>query len=181
MSSLGTNIVVGASERTIYMYDVRNLAVPAQVRESPLKYQTSSVACNLNGDGFALGSVEGRVAIEYFDMDPSIQAKKYSFKCHRTAEAAYPVRAIAFHPVYGTFATGGCDGTVSLWDGANKKRLAQLRAYPTSIAALAFSHDGSTLAIASSYTYEEGEKEHPEDNIYLKPLDDAEIRPRTKV
>ena len=29
--------------------------------------------------------------------------------------------------------------------------------YPTSIAALAFSHDGSMLAVASSYTFEQGQ------------------------
>jgi cell cycle arrest protein BUB3 len=38
----------------------------------------------------------------------------------------------------GTFATGGCDGIVNLWDGENKKRLSQLPPYPTSIASLAF-------------------------------------------
>lgn len=58
---------------------------------------------------------------------------------------------------YGTFATGGCDGLVNLWDGSNKKRLYQYNKYPTSIAALAFNRDGSLLAVASSYTYELGE------------------------
>lgn len=90
---------------------------------------------------------------------------------------------------YGTFATGGCDGYVNVWDGNNKKRLYQVNIlngslnivtvplvldlhtcnfslsfhmqypkYPSSIAALSFSRDGKLLAIASSYTYEEGEK-----------------------
>lgn len=27
---------------------------------------------------------------------------------------------------YGTFATGGCDGYVNVWDGINKKRLYQV-------------------------------------------------------
>lgn len=35
----------------------------------------------------------------------------------------------------------------------------QFKRYPTSIASLDFNHDGSLLAVASSYTYEEGEKE----------------------
>lgn len=71
----------------------------------------------------------------------------------------YPVNSIAFHKQYGTFATGGCDGTVNVWDGENKKRLYQYQRYPTSIAALAFSRNGSLLAVAASYTYEQGEKE----------------------
>jgi WD40 repeat protein len=88
---------------------------------------------------------------------------------------------------YGTFATGGCDGFVNVWDGINKKRLYQVNQvksfaslgcyclksflcswfpyfwlqyskYASSIAALSFSKDGHLLAVASSYTYEEGEK-----------------------
>ncbi|THU72295.1 hypothetical protein C4D60_Mb04t10580 [Musa balbisiana] len=83
---------------------------------------------------FALSSVEGRVAMEFFDLSEAAQAKNY-----------------------GTFATGGCDGYVNVWDGNNKKRLYQYSKYPTSIAALSFSRDGRQLAVASSYTFEEGD------------------------
>ncbi|CAM9897864.1 unnamed protein product, partial [Phaeothamnion confervicola] len=54
---------------------------------------------------------------------------------------------------------------VSIWDGDNKKRLAQLTGYPAGISALAFSGDGSLLAIGSSYTFEDGEKQHPQDQV----------------
>lgn len=61
--------------------------------------------------GFAISSIEGRVAIEYFDNSEAAQSKKFAFKCHRRSEngedVAYPVNAIAFHPQLGTFATGG--------------------------------------------------------------------------
>lgn len=33
----------------------------------------------------------------------------------------YPVNAISFHSGYNTFATGGSDGFVNIWDGFNKK------------------------------------------------------------
>ncbi len=72
----------------------------------------------------------------------------------------FPVNALAFHPTHGTFATGGCDALVCVWDGELKKRVSQLPPYPTSIAALDFNYDGSLLAVASSYTWEEGEKEY---------------------
>ena len=72
--------------------------------------------------------------------------------CTRSTEAG--TQALAFHPGHGTFATGGSDGGVSLWDGAHKKRLAQLDPFPTSVAALAFSCDGAKLAVASSYCAE---------------------------
>ena len=54
----------------------------------------------------------------------------------------------------------------------------QISAYPTSVAALAFSRDGHTLAVASSYTYEQGDQPHAPDAIYLRPMSDAETRPK---
>jgi len=68
---------------------------------------------------------------------------------------------------------------VNLWDGANKKRLAQLPQFPTSIAALAFSCDGAKLAVASSYCFEEGEKDHPKDEIYIHDVLAHEITPKS--
>lgn len=84
---------------------------PEQIRESSLKYQTRCIRCYPNGTGYALSSIEGRVAMEYFDNSEQVQMKKYAFKCHRRSEAGrdvvFPVNAIAFHPIFGTFATGG--------------------------------------------------------------------------
>jgi cell cycle arrest protein BUB3 len=51
--------------------------------------------------------------------------------------------------VFGTFATGGCDGYVNIWDGAAKKRLFVLPKFPSSVAALSFNHDGSLLVRAA--------------------------------
>lgn len=95
---------------------------------------------------------------------------------------------------------------MNVWDGDNKKKLCQLHQYPTSIASLAFryesggsmlvsvithfacftyhvrSRDGGLLAIASSYTFEEGEKQNPpDDNVVLRRVNDAEVKPRPKV
>ena len=71
----------------------------------------------------------GRVAVEYIDPSPEVQRKKYAFKCHRIKtdgiENIYPVSAIAFHGHHQTFATGGSDNFVNVWDGFNKKRLCQ--------------------------------------------------------
>ncbi len=104
--------------------------------------------------------------------------KKYAFKCHRVNETIYPVNSIAFHPVLGTFATGGADGSVVTWDGANKKKLSTVAKLPTSVACLAFNEDGSQIAMASSYTFEEGERDHPRDEIYIRDVLDSEIRPK---
>lgn len=84
----------------------------------------------------------------------------------------YPVNAIAFHPVYGTFATGGSDALVNIWDPANKKRLCQFHKYPTSISALAFSADGSLLAMAASYQFEfpVDPSPLPRDAVYIRKV-----------
>jgi hypothetical protein len=65
------------------------------------------------------------------------------------------------------------------WDGLNKKKLTLLPPFATSIAALAFNHDGTELAIASSYTYEDGEREHPRDEILVRPMLDSECQPKS--
>ncbi|CAI5486587.1 unnamed protein product, partial [Closterium sp. Naga37s-1] len=161
MSLAAHRLVVAMAGRHVSIYDLRNMSQPEQRRESSLKFQTRCVRCYPTGTGYALASVEGRVAMEFFDPSETAQAKKYAFKCHRRSEGGrdtvFPVNAIAFHPIYGTFATGGCDGVVNIWDGNNKKRLYQYAKYPTSIAALSFSRDGRLLAVAASYTFEMGD------------------------
>ena len=95
---------------------------PEQVRESSLKYQTRCIRCYPNGTGYALSSIEGRVAMEYFDNNEQVQSRKYAFKCHRRSEAGrdlvYPVNAIAFHPGFGTFATGGTHSLAQAYSGS---------------------------------------------------------------
>lgn len=128
----------------------------------------------------------GRVAVEYIDPSPDSQKRKYAFKCHRSKEdngqeLVYPVNAIAFHPQHGTFATGGSDALVNIWDPFNKKRLCQFHKYTTSISALAFSSDGSTLAIGASYQYEfpEDPTPLPEEHIYIRKVTDQETKPKS--
>jgi cell cycle arrest protein BUB3 len=53
--------------------------------------------------GWASGSIEGRIAVEYFDPDPSAQSAKYAFRAHRAnvdgVDQVYPINALAYHPV----------------------------------------------------------------------------------
>jgi len=51
--------------------------------------------------------------------------------------------------------------------------------YPASISSLSFSKDGSVLAIASSYQYEEGElADMPEDSVFIRKVSDQETKPK---
>lgn len=106
-------LVVGTANRKIRIWNLNNMGI-SEARESSLKYQTRSIKCFPNKQGFVLSSIEGRVAVEYFDMNPEEQRKKYAFKCHRIKdndiELVYPVNTISFHNVHNTFATGGADG-----------------------------------------------------------------------
>lgn len=184
MCLANNRLVVATSGRNVNVYDLRAMGEPEQRRESSLKFQTRCVRAFVDSTGYALSSVEGRVAMEYFDPSPEVQARKYAFKCHRTtvngADTVFPVNTMAFHPGFGTFATGGCDGMVNIWDGQNKKRLCQFHRYPTSIASLAFDSQGSMLAIASSYTFEEGEKDHPQDSLFIRHISEAEVKPKLR-
>lgn len=160
-------LVVALANRMINIYDTRNFRQPLQTRESSLKFQTRCVRVAApNPYGFICTSIEGRVAVEYFDPSPAAQAAKYAFKCHREpaprnpgCEIVFPVNTAAFHPVYGTFCTGGSDGVVSLWDAKCKKRIRNYPRLHSGISSMAFAPDGSRLAMAASYTFDEGEKE----------------------
>jgi cell cycle arrest protein BUB3 len=183
MSCSNDRLVVGLSTKQVAIYDVRVLAQPMQVRDPPLKYQLRTLRCMPNGEGFACGSVEGRVAWEYFEPQPG--KAKYAFKCHRKqvegSEHVYPVNALAFHPEHGTFASGGGDGVVSVWDGVARKRLWRLPEFETSVSSLSFSADGSRLAIAVSYTYENGPmKTTPPNKLFIRNVPDADVRPKAK-
>jgi cell cycle arrest protein BUB3 len=183
MSLCGDKVIVGTAGRRVLVWDLRSTGFVQQRRESSLKYQTRCIRAFPDKQGYVLSSIEGRVAVEYLDPKPEVQKKKYAFKCHRVkedgVEKIFPVNAIAFHNVYSTFATGGSDGFVYIWDGFNKKRLCQFHKYPASIASLAFSQDGSVLAIASSYQYEEGEiNTMPENSVFIRKVSDQETKPK---
>jgi cell cycle arrest protein BUB3 len=173
-------LVVATAGRRIQVYDMRKLPVCMQQRDSCLKHQTRCIKCSDVWDGFLSSSIEGRVAVEYFLDDPVEQGKKYAFKCHRSnssdIETIYPVNALAFHPKSGAFVTGGSDGVVCVWDGLARKRIKAFPPCPTSIASLDFNADGSMLAIASSYMYEEGEKDHPLDTVFIRAIHEADIK-----
>ncbi|KAI9705515.1 MAG: hypothetical protein M1836_006270 [Candelina mexicana] len=198
LSVTATKLVVAMASRALHIYDLKSLSLlssqtsqpppnkleiePLQRRESALKFMTRAVACMPNDQGYASSSIEGRVAVEWFDPSATSQARKYAFKCHRqTAEGVdviYPVNALAFHPVHGTFASGGGDGVVALWDGVAKRRIRQYQRYAASIAALAFSGDGKYLAVGISPGFEDG-KEDPQEGIFkvwIRTLGDNEAK-----
>ena len=188
MDAIESKVVIGCSGRRTCLLDIRKEGTSSWTAETVLdaessqKHQTRCVKFFPNGKSIAVGSIEGRVAVESVELEtgdapPSAMKKIYAFKCHRDGDLVYPVNCIDFHPKFGTFATGGCDGTVVTWDGANRKRLTSFK-FPTSVASLCFNHDGSKMAVASSYTFEDGEREHPRDEIYIRPMRESDCAPK---
>ncbi|TGO65786.1 hypothetical protein BCON_0001g01020 [Botryotinia convoluta] len=190
LSLTATKLVVAMSSRLLYIYSLPlstdPFQEPWQQRESSLKFMTRAVACMPNDDGYASSSIEGRVAVEWFDPSTESQARKYAFKCHRQPDAAgdgtdivYPVNALAFHPTHGTFASGGGDGVVALWDAVAKRRIRQYQKYPTSVAALSFSSDGKYLAVGVCPGFENGQEDYSGEGltkVYIRELGENEAK-----
>ncbi|ETN41879.1 uncharacterized protein HMPREF1541_03818 [Cyphellophora europaea CBS 101466] len=193
-----SKLVVAMAARAVNIYELKTLAHecqsledPSQAvlkteawqrRESSLKFMTRTVDCMPNDEGYATSSIEGRVAVEWFDPSTESQARKYAFKCHRQpieeVDVVYPVNAIAFHPIHGTFATGGGDGVVAIWDAVAKRRI---RIYPklaASVASLSFSSNGKFLAIAVCPELEEGMDDLPAEpvSIMIRELGENEVK-----
>ncbi|KAJ3438195.1 mitotic checkpoint protein bub3 [Anaeramoeba flamelloides] len=175
-----TRLVVAHSTKTISVYDLRKFDKPEQERQSLLRHQIRTLATSNDQTGFAVGSIEGRIAIELFDNqkekkdNQKVGLQNFAFKCHRDTSSKpvliYPVNSIAFQPQSQIFASGGGDNIVNIWNPINKKRIFQIRDFPTSISSVAWNKTGQFLAIASSYTYERGDIEHPPDSIIIKKM-----------
>ncbi|KAJ5894781.1 nuclear pore complex subunit [Penicillium taxi] len=196
LSVSSTKLVVAMASRALHIYELETLALlttpsddnkvvnvePWQRRESSLKFMTRCVACMPDDAGYASSSIEGRVAVEWFDPSAESQARKYAFKCHRQVDddvdVVYPVNALSFHPVHGSFASGGGDGVVALWDGISKRRIRQYQKYQSSVAALDFSGDGKHLAIAVSPGFEDGNDDLADGlvRIFVRELAETEAK-----
>jgi len=199
LSITPSKLVVAMNSRLVYIYDLQSTLMlspqangastelkPWQQRESSLKFMTRAVACMPNDDGYASSSIEGRVAVEWFDPSAESQARKYAFKCHRQpdpegdgTDIVYPVNALAFHPIHGTFASGGGDGVVALWDAVAKRRIRQYQKYPNSVAGVAFSSDGKYMAVGVCPGFETGQEDYNAEGltkVYVRELGETEAK-----
>jgi len=181
-------VVVGTANRHIIVYNLENQPSEYKRHESPLKYQHRCVSIFNDKQkklptGYALGSIEGRVAIQY--VNPQNPKDNFTFKCHRVNGAAnfqdiYAVNDIAFHPIHGTLATTGSDGTFSFWDKDARTKLKSSESMDQSITKCAFNANGQIFAYAVGYDWSKGhEFYNPQKKsfIYLRPCFE-ELKPR---
>ncbi|KAL1922595.1 uncharacterized protein VTP21DRAFT_10134 [Calcarisporiella thermophila] len=172
-------MVVGTAERHIQIFNLNNPTTVFKQLTSPLKWQTRCVSCFPNGTGFAVGSIEGRVGIQY--VEDKDTANNFSFKCHRDNNNVYSVNAISFHPIHGTFSTAGSDGTFNFWDKDSKQRLKAFSNVGGTIPCTTFNRNGTIFAYAVSYDWSKGHQHALPSNknaIMLHAAKDEDVKPR---
>jgi len=177
-------LVVGMAERKVSIFDLRKLPQPFRNLESPLRMQTRCVAAFTSKDGFAIGSIEGRVGIHCFED----KSRCFAFKCHRGVDGSkqgkpdrskeiYSVNCIAFHK-FNTFATAGSDGVYTFWDKDAKRKLKSFEASGNAITAATFNHQGNIFAYAVGYDWSKGIEyadKQTYSKIHLHAVKDDEI------
>lgn len=175
----GNLLVVATANRHIIAYNVGAQPVEHSRKESPLKYQSRCVSCFPDQNGFAVGSIEGRVGIHY--LQKVAGKESFAFKCHRQEQAVHSVNAIAFNNSFGTFATCGSDGVVNFWDKDNKQRLKGFPPIARSIPCASFNTQGNLFAYASSYDWSKGSMHvQPGNEIFIHNVSEEEVRPKGK-
>lgn len=187
----GPMAIVSGGNRFIKVYNLDNQPQEMKTIESPLKYQHRCVSIfldkNKNPTGFALGSIEGRVAIQY--VETTNPKDNFTFKCHRsqpsqstTPQDIFAVNDIAFHPVYMTLATVGSDGRFSFWDkDARTKLKTPDLAGDQPISCCAIDARGKIFAYALSYDWHKGhEFNNPNKKNSIHLFDCAELKPKNR-
>eukprot|EP00270_Netrium_digitus_P010877 TRINITY_DN3405_c0_g1_i1.p1 TRINITY_DN3405_c0_g1~~TRINITY_DN3405_c0_g1_i1.p1 ORF type:complete len:361 (-),score=61.70 TRINITY_DN3405_c0_g1_i1:178-1233(-) len=176
-------MVVGTADRNLIIYNLgANPSAEYKRIPSPLKFQTRCVATFPDKQGFLIGSIEGRVAVHH--VEEAQAQKNFTFKCHRDGNDIYSVNSINFHPVHGTFATAGSDGSYNFWDKDSKQRLKAMTRCNQPIPCSAFNNDGSIFAYAVCYDWSKGAENHnpasAKSYILLHPTQEAEVKAKPK-
>ncbi|BAS86486.1 Os03g0758700 [Oryza sativa Japonica Group] len=95
--------ILAAIEREVYIYDMRNLIGPVKVKDSPVEYHLRSLHSSPEWKGYAAGSVDGVVAVKYFDRGTDGDMG-YVFRCHPKSRdgrsSMVPINSIGIHPLY---------------------------------------------------------------------------------
>ncbi|OMO93358.1 hypothetical protein CCACVL1_06523 [Corchorus capsularis] len=177
LSGFELTVAVGSS---VDIYDLRNLDRSFQSNESCMDVQIRCVCSIPYCKGYAVGSVDGRVKLE-FSYPSTSDNMGYIFRCCPKSTDArnhlVPVNDIAFNPfISGAFVTGDSKGYVTAWDAKSRRRLFELPRCSNSVASLTYNHEGQVLAVASSYTYNEAIELEKPPQIFVYKMDDSYIR-----
>lgn len=188
----GPMAIVSGGNRFIKIYNLDQQPQEMKTIESPLKYQHRCVSIFLDKNknqpiGFALGSIEGRVAIQY--VETNNPKDNFTFKCHRSQPSQpnqpqdiFAVNDIVFHPIHQTLATVGSDGRFSFWDkDARTKLKTPDLSGDQPITCCAIDARGKMFAYALSYDWHKGfEYNNPNKKNQIFLHDAAELKPKPR-
>lgn len=160
----GPMAVVSTADRAILVFKLDPQPTMIKQCESPFKFQHKcvSIFCDDKREpiGYALGSIEGRVAVQYVTQkDPK---SNFTFKCHRYNEPdvpihdIYSVNDIAFHPIHGTMASVGSDGKYSFWDKDARTRLKMSTQFDQPLTRCSINSTGEIFAYSTGYDWSKG-------------------------
>lgn len=183
--------VVGTAGREVIIYQLENRPQEFSRINSPLKFQHRCISIFTDKKtnlptGFALGSIEGRVAIQY--VNPTNPKDNFTFKCHRSngmvngMQDVYAVNDIAFHPVHGTLATVGSDSRFSFWNKDARTKLKTSEPFDQPLTCCDFNADGNIFGYATSYDWSKGHEGYDtqkKPHIFLRRCFD-ELQPSSK-
>lgn len=178
----GNLLAVATHDRQVSVYDVAGAPRELSRKKSPLSYQTRSIAVFPDETGFAIGSIEGKVGLEYVRNAPAGK-ESFAFKCHRKVTNALPtevfaVNDICFHSQH-IFATIGADGCVLFWNKDEKRRLKDFGAINRPVSCASFNTMGNLFAYASSYDWSKGISSYSLDaqnEVFIHRVTEDEIK-----
>ncbi|CAM6032020.1 unnamed protein product [Sphagnum compactum] len=179
MDTIGQWLVIGTAERHVVLVRLTSPTTIYKTIVSPLKWQTRSIACLSDASGYCVGSIEGRVGIQYFEDKKS--SENFAFRCHRTGSNAFPVNVLAVHPTYGSLGTGGADGSYCVWDKDSKSRLFMVSDLGSPITGLCFSRHSDVALYSLGYDWSKGYENYlpsAKPGVYVRKLTKAEIEPK---
>ncbi|XP_026281590.1 protein Rae1 [Frankliniella occidentalis] len=172
-------VVITAGKQLI-IYQLEGKPQEFRRAETNLKHQHRCVAImrdkKSSPTGYAVGSVEGRVAIQYINAQGP--KDNFTFKCQRINgpnnqyQEIYAVNDIAFHPLHNTVATCGSDGTYNFWDKDARTKLKSSEQFDQPITRCCFNHNGQIFAYALSYDWHKGHEFYnpqKKNGIFLHP------------
>jgi mRNA export factor len=177
-------LVAILSDRQMAVVNVNSVAQgntnPTIVPDPSIKYQIRSVTTSADAKSVVMGMIEGRCIVKNVSLEPTVNVSQdFTFRCHRDT-LAHSLNSVAYNPMYGSFATGGSDGQILLWDRQAKQRLKCYASLGGPVTAMDFKPDSTVLAYAVGYDWHKGH-EHAnsvQPKIALKRIND-DAKPKT--
>ena len=193
MSCVNNLFVVGLSELVMSYFNLeklqKNIFQPELFFNSHLREQTRKVVVFNDAQGFVQGSIEGRVAIKFLNVNikPAINNESncivsdgdFAFRCHRLVKNnncyVHPINDISINPVYGSICTAGGDGKYCIWDIKDRSRINERDNNDDNcpLTACCYNDIGNLLAYSSGYDWSKGAifaKDYTQPKIYIHYL-----------